>query len=444
MASFNRNNKLFPQTNPDKFGYFQIWNQPEKENNDTIIKSSLKKQSKITNLTEELIEDFKTAKNIFLIEYKTEENTKDKINLNNNMSKNVNNILTNVGKIVSKIKNSQDQLSQINMNSLLNTKNQVIKSEKIEEPSNLVKKKENEYKEFLQFKNQKKKKSLHYRFLSDYYRRHINKALLNFNPLRHLENIKSLRKEIPEINEEFNQKAKLIEEELFQKTSPSFFRKNTKNFQKTFYNKNKNKENLAINTKTNFNFYPTKNKINSKNKNSSLNKIANFTSIGFHPVYKTYSTEVDSPKKLLSQKKINLYNFNQNLFFKRNKMKKFPDKEFRRLELQLMEDVCKNMINSIDKVEGDKNDFYNKYAKLDVNERKKIKDDILEDKIKAENILLKIKNNNLMKGVKNDFSIKRKKVNDDIKNYGKQINYIRDEIIHNIEQQESIEHEYIM
>ena len=201
---------------------------------------------------------------------------------------------------------------------------------------------------------------------------------------------------------------------------------------------------MAINTKTNFNFYPTKNKINSKNKNSSLNKIANFTSIGFHPVYKTYSTEVDSPKKLLSQKKINLYNFNQNLFFKRNKMKKFPDKEFRRLELQLMEDVCKNMINSIDKVEGDKNDFYNKYAKLDVNERKKIKDDILEDKIKAENILLKIKNNNLMKGVKNDFSIKRKKVNDDIKNYGKQINYIRDEIIHNIEQQESIEHEYIM
>ena len=54
MASFNRNNKLFPQTNPDKFGYFQIWNQPEKENNDTIIKSSLKKQSKITNLTVEL------------------------------------------------------------------------------------------------------------------------------------------------------------------------------------------------------------------------------------------------------------------------------------------------------------------------------------------------------------------------------------------------------
>ena len=108
-----------------------------------------------------------------------------------------------------------------------------------------------------------------------------------------------------------------------------------------------------------------------------------------------------------------------------------------------MEDVCKNMINSIDKVE-DKNDFYNKFAKLNTDERQKMRENILEDKTRVENILLKIKNNNLMKGIKDETNTKRKKVSEDIKNYGKQINSIRDEILQNIKEQESMEHEYII
>ena len=48
-----------------------------------------------------------------------------------------------------------------------------------------------------------------------------------------------------------------------------------------------------------------------------------------------------------------------------------------------------------------------------------------------------------MRNVNNDMDIKRKKINDDIKDYGKQINYIKDEIISNIEQQESLEHIFL-
>ena len=49
-----------------------------------------------------------------------------------------------------------------------------------------------------------------------------------------------------------------------------------------------------------------------------------------------------------------------------------------------------------------------------------------------------------MKGIKDETNTKRKKVSEDIKNYGKQINSIRDEILQNIKEQESMEHEYII
>ena len=443
MSELNIDNKynFFGRINQDKYGFFKIWEKPETPENDTIIQMSLKNQSKIKNMTDDLIDDFRIAKNNLSKERKKEEINKEKSKLNKNKNKKVSKILKNIDKMFSKIKNSQEKLSEINMNSLLNMKKEIKKSEKIEESNSLVKKKEKEYKKLENFN--KKKKSHHYQFLSDYYRRQLNQVLLGFHPIKHLEKIKSLRKENPEINEEFKEKTKVIEKELFQKTSPNFHIKNKPNFKKTFYETNK-KDNLFINTKTNNNFYPNKKKENLKNKDSSLPRIANFTTFGFHPVYKCSATEAEIPKKIISQKKLNLYNFNQNLFLKKNKMRKFPDKEGRKLELELMEDACKNIINSIDKVEGEENDFYNKFAKLNTDERKKIKDDILEDQTKTENILLRIKHNNLMKGIKDDMSIKRKKVNDDIKNYGKQVNYIRDQILQNIEQQESFEHKFII
>ena len=446
--NFNKKYNFLSPVTPDKFGNFNIWIQPETIEEDTIIRKAKRNQRKITNLTTVLIDDLKLPKDSFLKEDKKEENIDDNIILNKNISKKVNKIINNVDKIVSKIKDCQEKLDEINMNSLLNTKEKVIKSEKIEETNNAIKKKEKEYKNLNEINNiKKKKKAHHYKFLSEYYRSQLNRVLMNFNPLKHLENIKTLRKENPLINEEFNEKTKIIEDELFQKTSPNFFRKNTKSFGKTFYsnskNKNNKKENIPL--KTNIDFFPNNKKLVTKNKakNFSLPKIANFTSMGFHPVYKCYATEADIPKKIITQKQLNLFKFNQNLLLRKNKIRKFPDKEGRKLELELMEDVCKNMINSIDKVE-DKNDFYNKFAKLNTDERQKMKENILEDKTRVENILLKIKNNNLMKGIKDETNIKRKKVSEDIKNYGKQINSIRDEILQNIKEQESMEHEYII
>ena len=118
---------------------------------------------------------------------------------------------------------------------------------------------------------------------------------MDFNPLRHLENIKTLRKENPEINEEFNKKTKIINEELFNITSPNFFRKTSYNYKNT----------PLITTKTNINFFPNNNMNISNNTNNkfSLQKMTNFTSIGFHPIYKCYATETDIPKKIKTSSK---------------------------------------------------------------------------------------------------------------------------------------------
>ena len=439
----SRNNKLKHnlKLTQDKYGYFSIWLQPENPENGTIMKLSKKNQSKIRNLTEILNEDYRNSKNILSKEEKKEQIDSEQKKANN-MSENVNKILNSVGKLVTQIKNSQEKLSDINMKSLLNTKEKVVKSEKLEEPTHLVKKKENEYNKLFNIKYNRKK-AYHYRFLSNYYRRQLNKALMDYNPLRHLENIKSLRKANPEIDEEFNKKTKLIDDELFNVTSPNFFRKTSYNYRNNnFHNKKNFGEGTPgtprIHTNTNINFYPNKNK-----KKFSLPKIANFTSIGFHPIYKCYATETDIPKNIKSsskKKNLKLYGYNSNFSSKKNKMRKFPDKETRKIELELMEDVCKNMMNAINRVDLEQNDFYNEYAKLNIEERNKIKDNMLKNKSDAEKILLQIKNNNLMKGINDDMDIKRKKITDDIKDYGRQINYIKDDIISNIEQQESTEH----
>ena len=154
----NNNYRFNSSENKDKYGYFQLWKKPPDEpETETIIRKSNKNQTKIRNLTEVLNEDFSNMKNIFHEENTKEEEIKSKTKLKKNISTNVNKILKNVGKIVSNIKDSQEKLSEINMESLFNTKKKIIKSEKLDEPNNLVKKKEKEYKNQLKLNKKKQK-----------------------------------------------------------------------------------------------------------------------------------------------------------------------------------------------------------------------------------------------------------------------------------------------
>ena len=88
MSALNSNNKykFLTPMNQDKYGFFPIWDKPEAPD-DTIIQMSLKNQSKIKNMTDDLIDDFRIQKSYLSKERKKEEGIKDKSKLNKNKIK---------------------------------------------------------------------------------------------------------------------------------------------------------------------------------------------------------------------------------------------------------------------------------------------------------------------------------------------------------------------
>lgn len=433
---------------PDKISDFRVWKLNQNMANENIVGKAIKSQSQIKNWAEVLNEDYKDNRNTnFKSYFKTKKIDKG-YELKDVLSPNVNKIVTDVGKLVSEMKKSEENLSKLNINSLINTKKQIKKSEKLDDEANsLVKIKEKEYKASLEGKL---KKAPNYKYLSDWYRKQLNKALLNFNPVKHMANIHTLIKDNPDINKEFQEQTKIIDNEIYNITSPNFYRNQYKKYQKMFSTK-KEKENSDADDENEIikDKEKTTNKKKSKNNIVSLPKIANRTTMGFHLNHKYYATETDFTHKIKPNKnKFNMYMYK---FDKKSKKKKkseikrkFPDKEGRKLELELMEDACQRIINSIKYISDEENNFYYKYSKLNSDERKKEQNFILRNNSKTEGILLKIQNNNILKGVGNDTDNKRKKLNEDIKDYGKQINNIKDEIIKDIEDHQLKEENYLI
>jgi hypothetical protein len=431
---------------PNKKSDFRVWHLTQLTQNpanENIITRAIKSQSQIKEGAEVLNEDYKDNKNTSLKSYfKTKKKSKE-LEFKDVLSPNVNKIVTDVGKLVSDMKQSEENLMKLNINSLINTKKRIKKSEKLNEQVNsIVKKKEKEYKASLEGKI---KKTPNYKFLSDIYRRQLNRAFSNFNPLKHMANIHTIIKDNPEINKEFQEKTKIIDNEIFNITSPNFYRNQYKKFHKMF-NK-RDKFNLDDDDEINNNIKnkekPKNQKYKNNNYNYSLPKIANRTTMGFHPSKKYYPTETDFTTK--GNNKFNLYmiKYDKQAIKKKNleMRRKFPDKEGRKLELELMEDACKRIMNSIKYINDDDNNFFYKYSKLNSEERKREQNYILRNNSKTEGILLKIQNNNILKGVGDVTDNKRQKLKDDIKDYGRQINIIKDEIIRDIEDHELKEKE---
>lgn len=429
----------------DKAKDFRIWKLNQNMENENIIGRATKNQNKIKNWAEILNEDYKNNKNNNIKSFLKVYNTKKGYEIKNYLSPNVNRIVTDVGKLVSEIKNSEEKLSKININSLLKTKNQIQKSEKLDEPTSIEKLKEKEYRASLEGKN---KKSPNYKFISDSYRKQLNKAFLNFHPLKHLGHIHTLIDENPDINEEFMKHTKIIDNEIQNLTSKNYYRNQYNKLHKMFEKKNLDDYNYnnTIYGKNNF-----KKKMNSENINkykSSLPKIANRTTMGFHPMQRYYSTEPAYISNIKGNNKNNMYQYQLNIKNKKKKksenIKIMPNKEGRKRELELMEDACKNIINTIKPFNDDENNFYYKYSKLNSEERKKEQINVLGNNLNTERILLSIQKNNIMKGIGDYMDNKNKKLTSDIQNYGKKINYIKEEIIKDIEEHESKEHNFLI
>ena len=287
----------------------RIWKQKSNLLGGNILETIYKSQKIITNNAETLNEGERHTnkkKHTFLSfdKYKTKKENQSYA------SDIVKKIMGDVGKLILNIKKEEDNLSKTNVNSLLETKNQIKTSDVIQEQNKILKIKEKEYKLNLEGKT---KKPPNYRFLSDGYRKQVNKAFMDYNPLSHLVHIRRLRKTSQELDKKFRMQMDEID-------------KGIRTF-KTFKGFNIDKSNKR---KTNYKIHR---KSNLKELGQTLPTAAS----------NTITDGYNTVKGRLSSKTLFGKKFRKNKDFRR----KFPDKENREIELNLLKDCCEQIGTSI-------------------------------------------------------------------------------------------------
>ena len=310
----------------EEFGIkdYCVWKQTLGLESDNIIESLIKNHSRIKDYTEALNErEINNRKKTISLQnlYTFKDRKKDDILVSDTVKK----IMGDVGKLVMNLKTQEENLSRDNINALLETTNQIKKSEVMEEPDSILKSKEKEYKLSLEGKL---KRPPNYKFLSDSYRKQVNRTFMNYNPIIHLGNIHMLRKTDPEIDKQFKSYIQEIDDEL----------KNSKGF--IYYNNkpNKNKKKLGFKQK---NSIEENCIINNNFMSNNLNGNTTYT----YPTAAsmTFTEGLNIPKYGY----IKGNSFNKKSKNKKEKKMKFPDKDIREIELNLMKNVCEQVDQSI-------------------------------------------------------------------------------------------------
>ena len=294
-----------------KINDFKVWKLKEELPNEDIIQRINKYQNNLKNLTEILNEDEKHDKKKKQNYQSFDSLRKRRKNKDSKLSNNVKKIMTDVGKLVLDMKNISENTYKDNINSLMKTSKEIKKTEIVDENNIILKIKEKEYKASLEGKI---KKVPNFQFLSDCYRKQINKTFVNYNPNIHLSNIHKLRETKPETEKEY-QSLKAEIDELTDINNYLF----GKNFLK----------NYKINIESS--------KQEKKNNNAGSNNSKVFT-------MPTSETDNSNNNQISSPQIVNIY------CKKKPKVeikRKLPDREKREKELFLMNNVLSNIENSI-------------------------------------------------------------------------------------------------
>ena len=294
-----------------KINDFKVWKLKEELPNEDIIQRINKYQNNLKNLTEILNEDEKHDKKKKQNYQSFDSLRKRRKNKDSKLSNNVKKIMTDVGKLVLDMKNISENTYKDNINSLIKTSKEIKKTEIADENNIILKIKEKEYKASLEGKI---KKVPNFQFLSDCYRKQINKTFVNYNPNIHLSNIHKLRETKPETEKEY-QSLKAEIDELTDINNYLF----GKNFLK----------NYKINIESS--------KQEKKNNNAGSNNSKVFT-------MPTSETDNSNNNQISSPQIVNIYGKKKP---KVEIKRKLPDREKREKELFLMNNVLSNIENSI-------------------------------------------------------------------------------------------------
>ena len=318
---------------------FRVWKQTQNLLSDDIMQNIHRNQLKIKNYTEALNEEEKNDKKKKIKNHQSFDAFRHRKKKDLVVSDNVQKIMTDVGKLVLDMKIISENSYKNNINSLINTSNQIKRTEILSEPNTILKIKEREYKASLEGKT---KRVPNYQFLADSYRRQINKAFVNYNPNIHLSSIHKLKENDPETEKEYQQKLKEVND--ITKIKNSYL----------FGNDYKNEQKLDKSNEI-------KEEINAEDKSNIL---GNNNSIG----YSVGTAETDNPS--IMRHPTQMIPSQGNLFGKKKKFKnkkqeikrKFPEKEKREKELSLMSSVLCNIGNSISN--ENIGNYFDKYKEL--------------------------------------------------------------------------------
>ena len=397
----------------EKFGIkdFRVWKQQSGLMSDNIIDSVIKSQSQIKNYTEALNEgerhDRKKIKS-----YQSTDRFKDLKTNDTLVSDAVKKIMGDVGKMVMNIRQQEDNLSKVNINALLETTNQLKKSEIINEPNSILKVKEKEYKLSLEGKL---KRPPNYKFLSDSYRKQVNKAFNDYNPIIHLGNIHMLRKTDPQIDKQFKIQIQEIDDEL----------KGAKGF--LFYKYDKKKKNHE--QKNNFN----------DSKTNTANNFMDTKTIGYTsytiPTAATANATISEGLNNVKNKNNRLNLFNRKSKHKKQEIKrKFPDKENREIELNLMKNVCEQIETTISP--RNMTSYYKSYRNwknIDLEQQKHLYFGNIDS---AHKILTEIQENLYIKKMEEDIRSKKKHTSLESEKLVDKINDLKTSLLVEIDEQE--------
>ncbi len=386
----SKNNDEFEQKRkPKKFFDFRVWKQTVNLQSENIIGKTIKNQNDIKEYAEILNEEENNDK-------KKKIKKSSNSDLNKNLEKNTLlsdvafRIVNDVDKIIKNMNDSTEELKKLNALYLIGTSKKINKSNLRSQtlPSNNNKISQ-EIKDEIAINENNKKNPVNFKYINENYRKQLNRAFLNFNPIIHLGNLNILRKADPAINEDIEKLSKHIDEDLASINSPNYYRKQYEKFINDKNEKLKKKNNPTISTE-----------ISNNNNNFSTS-----------PLF----------IRRKNKKKIEI-------------KRKFPDKDLRIKELEDMD----NVLNKISLAVSDDNikKYYDDYKILRNFNFEEQKHNYFDGMRKANNILKDIQQDKLIRGLNQETKSKRRYVDHENDRIVEQILHSRDVLLKDIAEQE--------
>ena len=364
-----------------KVNDFRLWKHSHNLKNENIIMKANRNQSKIKQYSNELNEEENT---------KNQKKTKNsqKVSKNSvqfdsstNLSETVQKIVTDVSKTIKNINKSTEEIRKLNALYLINTTQKINKKESNSLPP-----------------IDGKKHPANIKYINDNYRRQLNKAFLNFNPIIHLGNLNILRKADPEINSDIEKLTKHIDEDLVEITNKNYYH-------------NQYKKIVQQNRKR-------------KLKNDNIVSIQTTM-----PTIETHqSTQIQ--KKIIRKKIKNRQSIEMKL------KKKFPEKELEEKTLDLMSNALNRISNTLSN--ENMNRYYSDYAKMGAIDIRQQAHQYFPGLTKAADILKEIQNEKNIKDIVEKANKRKKVLHTDNEVLVKEIYDAKKNLLRDIEKQEKL------